>query len=393
MARIVTLAVGHGKPYEVRWSWYNAQGKRTFKKERFSRLDDAKARKREVEQAVADASLPDYAGGRKSLRHWAERWFDMKSNKVKPKTAHGYRIILDHSVLPAFGDARVRSITAADIQEWIDGMDQAPPTIKHHHAVLRAVLAHAVRGNAIRTNPARDVELPTDRSVGRTKTRPVFLTIDQIVRLSEALADHWPYDLMVLFTTYTGLRASEVSGLNIGDLDLLRRRVQVRRTRSRINGEHVTKSGEGREVPLAAWLADDLRAYLDAHPRANDADAPLFPGRKYDPQPGGRRGAMDWSRPYNHELFYRRMWKPALVRAGLGAVRFHDLRHTYASLMAREGVSRDNVAKYMGHSNPLITMTIYTHLWEDDATSDADRLIRPTATIPVVTPISTKRRA
>src|SRR4051794_10196613 len=119
MARIVKVKVGeHGKPYEVRWSWYDAKGNRKFKKERFSRLDDAKARKREVEQRVADATLPDYAGGRKSLRHWAERWFEMKASKVKPKTAHGYRSILDSSVLPMFGDSRVRAITAADLQEW-----------------------------------------------------------------------------------------------------------------------------------------------------------------------------------------------------------------------------------------------------------------------------------
>jgi integrase len=195
----------------------------------------------------------------------------------------------------------------------------------------------------------------------------------------------------VLFTAYTGLRASEVAGLNVGDLDLLRNRVSVSRTRSRINGEHTPKSGLSRKVPMPGWLADDMRAYLEAHPNANRADAPLFPGRKYDPQPGGRRGAMDWSKPYNHELFYRRMWRPALIRSGVGAVRFHDLRHTFASLMAHEGVPPYRVASYMGHKDATVTLIIYTHLWDDDAAQDADKLARPASSPSPVTPISAKR--
>lgn len=142
---------------------------------------------------------------------------------------------------------------------------------------------------------------------------------------------------------------------------------------------------------MPRWLADDMRGYLEAHPNANRTDAPLFPGRKYDPQPGGRRGAMDWSKPYNHELFYRRMWRPAIERAGLVGVRFHDLRHTFASLMAREGVPPYRVARYMGHKDATVTLMIYTHLWDDDAGLDADKLARPNAGPGNVTDFSIKR--
>lgn len=373
MARVETIkpTPKHGKKYKVHWSWYDEQGKRHFKAERFRTEREAKAKVREVEQAIADAALPDYAGGRKSLRYWAERWYEVKAKKVKPTTANSYRAILDASVLPRFGDSRVRTITAADIQEWVDGMSTTPPTIKHHHGVLRAVLAHAVKGNAIRSNPARDVELPTDRSTGRAKLEPIFLTPDQITRLTHALRDRAPYDLMVLFTAYTGLRASEVSGLNVGDVDLLRNRVHVIRTRGRINGEHVPKSGQGRRVPMPTWLAEDLRAYLVEHPRRAEADAPLFPG--------SHRGQVDWSVPYNHDRFYKYMWQKAVKDAAMSGVRFHDLRHTFASLMAREGVPAYRVAKYMGHKDATITLAIYTQLWDEDASTDADRLPRPVA--------------
>jgi integrase len=378
MAHINKLGdVSHGKRYEVRWSSYDANGKRRFQKERFRTEEQAKAKKRQVEQGIADGDLPDSAGGRKPLRYWAERWYASKSKRIRPNTAYAYRSILDSSVLPAFGDKRIRSLTAADIQEWVESLPHTPPTIRHHHAVLRAILKHAARDNAIRHNAAENVELPTDRSTGRQRTTPRFLTPEEIGRLSSALKDSWPYDLMVVFTAYTGLRASEVAGLNVGDVDLLRRRVTVKRTRSPLNGEHLPKNGKRRSVRLAAWLADDMQAYLSRHPNAQDADAPLFPGRRYDPQPGGQRGAMDWSKPYNHQLFYRRMWKPATKAAGLDPLRFHDLRHTFASLRASVGAKPHEVAEEMGHGDANITLAIYTHVWPDASDAYADLHERP----------------
>lgn len=378
MAHINKLAdVVHGKRYEVRWSSYDANGKRRFQKERFRSEEAAKAKKRQVEQGIADGDLPDSVGAKKPLRYWAERWYESKSKRIRPNTAYAYRSILDSSVLPEFGDKRIRSITAADIQEWVDAMEHTPPTIRHRHSVLRAVLKHAVIGRAIRDNPAHHVELPTDRSTGRQRTTPRFLTPEEIGRLSAALADAWPYDLMVVFTAYTGLRASEVAGLNVGDLDLMRRRVFVRRTRSPLNGEHLPKSGKHRSIRLTGWLVDDMENYLSHHPNAINPEAPLFPGRKREGQPGGQRGAMDWSRPYDHVVFYRRMWKDATKAAGLDPLRFHDLRHTFASLRASVGAKPHEVAEEMGHGDANITLAIYTHVWPDANDAYADLHERP----------------
>jgi integrase len=207
---------------------------------------------------------------------------------------------------------------------------------------------------------------------------PRFLTSEQIERLAGQFAA--PYGVLVRFTAYTGLRASEVAGLNVGDIDCLHARLYVRRTRQRVNGaivEHTPKSGSARVVPLPLWLRDDLVTYLEAHPNRGDPGAPLWPGRSPAAQHGGLRGALDWARPFEHAVFYRRMWKPALEGAHLSAVRFHDLRHTYASLMAREGVPPYRVAKYLGHQDATVTLKVYTHLWDDDASADAALLARP----------------
>jgi len=96
---------------------------------------------------------------------------------------------------------------------------------------------------------------------------------------------------------------------------------------------------------------------------------------------------MDWSRPFDEPLFYRRFWRPACASAGLVGVRFHDLRHSYASLMAREGVPPYRVAKYLGHKDPSITLRVYTHLWDEDASADAARLARPSIASARTTPL------
>jgi len=399
MARIVKMPVGqYGKPYEVRWSWYDADGSRHFKKERFRTEREAKAKKREVEQSVADANLPDYAAGRASFGEWAERWYRAVAATSKPSTARGYRSILDGSVLPVFGSRRIRTITTADVQDWVTVLlesGKTPPTVKHHVSVARRVLAEAARGRAIAYNPAVDVRLPTDRTVGRAKPEPRFLDAEEVARLAAYLDERaWPYGLLVTFAAYTGLRAGELAGLNIGDVDPLHRVVHVRRTRRKIRGGwevHTPKSGKPRRVPMPRWLAEEIAAYMARHPYRSDPDASLWPGRRAGGYTHGARGAqhahngeLDFARTWEPGTFYKRTYQPALSAVGLptgrGGVRLHDLRHTYASLSASAGIPAYRLADYMGHASETVTRTIYTHLFAADAAADMDLLTKPAAT-------------
>lgn len=393
MARIVKMPVGqYGKPYEVRWSWYDADGSRHFKKERYRTEREAKAKKREVEQSVADANMPDYAAGRASFGEWAERWYRAVAATSKPSTARGYRSILDGSVLPVFGSRRIRTITTADVQDWVTVLlesGKTPPTTKHHTSVVRRVFGEAARSRAIAYNPGLDVRLPTDRTVGRAKPEPRFLDAEEVRRLAAYLDERaWPYGLLVTFAAYTGLRAGELAGLNIGDVDPLHRVVHVRRTRRKIKDGwevHTPKSGKTRRVPMPKWLGEDLATYMK-HPRRSDPDAPLWPGRTAGgygrADDGGRRApVLAYAKPWESGTFYRRIYQPALAAVGLptgkGGVRLHDLRHTYASLSASAGIPAYRLAEYMGHASEIITRSIYTHLFTADAAADMDLLLRP----------------
>jgi integrase len=189
---------------------------------------------------------------------------------------------------------------------------------------------------------------------------------------------------MVEFMAYTGLRASEVAGLEVGDLvfaPVPKCTVKVQRTKERKGGEWGTgtpKSKKSRRtVPVPGWLAAKLADFLaDTHPHADGPTAPLWPSRKNG---GGYRAVgeryevpLDWSQPLAMGAFYDTIVKPALEGVGLPAsrpatadepavrgVRLHDLRHSFAVLQQSAGVHFMQVSKWLGHSTFTLTLDVY----------------------------------
>ena len=388
MARIVKVATSEfGKPYEVRWSWYDADGKRYFKKARYRTLTDAKAKRREVEDAVASASVPDYKGGKLALSVYGDKWLKAKRDDCKPSTIRSYEAIYSASVKPAFGTRRVNAISTADVREWIRGLSArklTPPTIRHHAWVLSQIFKTAAAEQAIRYNPMLGVTVPTEAKVKRVRLKPRFLTEGEVEAVAVQLDTMYPYGLLVRFAAWTGLRAGELAGLNIGDVVLMRKEIHVVRTRERVGGvwtEGTPKSETStRVVPLfTPWLLAELSAYLGQHPNRDDPNAPLWPGTRSGGYTYGKRsdgslsnGCVDYSEPWERGTFYRSRFIPACIAAGVAAkgkgngVRLHDLRHTFASLCNSRGVPSQQVAKWMGHANDTITRQIYTHLFAAD---------------------------
>jgi integrase len=176
---------------------------------------------------------------------------------------------------------------------------------------------------------------------------------------------------------YSGLRAGELAALRVRDIDMLHGEVQVRRTVRRARGGEwlftAPKSVKSvRNVPLPGFLRAELREWLRAHPAGDHPDAPLWPGSRNT----GKGGAVDWSRRFDIGNFVKRYMRPllrsgALLSAGIpAALRFHDLRHTYASIMAAVGgeVSVYDISKWLGHSSISVTEKVYVLLFRTDNT-------------------------
>ena len=157
----------------------------------------------------------------------------------KDHTHRSYVSIYRNRVLPTFGKRKVTEVTRADVQAWVTalhGEGLAPPTVHHRYVALKKAFRYAQDDRLIAYNPCDFIRLP--KNAGAHAFAPVFLTAAQV----EALAAHLdtvaaPYGLLVRFAAYTGLRAAEITGLRVRDLNLKAGHVEVRQTLQRIDGE------------------------------------------------------------------------------------------------------------------------------------------------------------
>jgi integrase len=222
-------------------------------------------------------------------------------------------------------------------------MDVAPGTAGNVLRVFGPIMQHAVKARMINRNPVPDAKRPkVIRQHSGEQLR--ILTPKQIAELAEAVGED--NRMLVLFAAYTGLRAGEIGALRVKDVDPLHRRVTVRESVSDVNGYLVVvaaKNGRTRTVPLAKFLVGPL---VDQGAGRGPDEFLFGPG----------------DRPIRHGNFYHRHFKPAVRRAlpeELSSLRFHDLRHTCASLLVRQGMHPLAVSRFLGHSSIQITMDRY----------------------------------
>ena len=345
------------------------------------------ATKREAEHYLArikvdldDGSYVVPQVGRLPFRELARRWEEAPRPNVKPGTILGYQALLRNHVLPYFGASPVSSIKRSTIKAWVaDRLSHGVGVGVIRNAyrnVLKPILDLAVEDELIRANPAAGMKLDLPRS---EKEEMLFLTADEVFRLAQAIDK--PYDVLVLFAAYTGLRAGEIGALRVKHLDLLRRKVSVEESVTELPGQTGSNlvyqrpktDASRRTVTLPPFLSDALAAHLHAHP-ANVPGSPCYPLSPDTLVFVTARGL-----PLRHGNFMTRYYKPAVKSAlppHLHGLRFHDLRHTCASLLINPPISANPkaVMAQLGHTSIQITFDRYGHMYEDYRTEIADRL-------------------
>lgn len=372
MAHVRSVKRKAGAAYEVRWRDGDKFKQRTFTTKR-----EAERFALRVENQRADGESTDaLTRNGKTVRDVVEASLEASRPALKQRTYLGYRRIYDNRVLPRFGKRKVSSLTRADVQSWVNelaGEGLAPATVHHHYVALQKAMRHAQHDRLIVHNPCDGVRLPKSHAADGFK--PVFLSAAEVEALAAVLDTQHPYGLILRFAAYTGLRAGELVALRVGDLNLKAGHVEVRRTLQRISGEWVLgtpKSARStRNVPLVdRALVAEMRAYLMEHPRSGDAQALLWPGRTVGSH------ALDWHGVLDVGSFRRNYLRPALGDLGMSEMRFHDLRHTFASLMLAAGFPPYEVSRWLGHANMATTDSIYAHLYPSDYTAHQDRFER-----------------
>lgn len=371
--------------------------------ETFGTERKAKAHRRKIETDLESAHGIDPSSAKAKantpLGTYARQYLDSLVGVIDPSTIEGYEKIYRTHLAPVFGQRPVAGITTAEVAAFraqllapyvrVHGRakpttaprpgwhTRSPKTVKHIIGTLKRILDLAQDDQAIAANPVIANRRRTTKRRGQPfKHHPlsanqVASVVDWIERNGSQGRGNPVYALAVLFAAHTGVRASELQGLQVQDVTLSDipgtvGSIRIQRTAKRKNrvwtyGTPKSDASSDRIVPLSPWLADELREYLtDTHPFSATKSAgnryiphaPLFPGRR-------NRYVFDWAKPVCAASLYEHYLQPACRALQLGSVRFHDLRHTFATMNLSAGEHYMQVSKWLGHSTFVLTLTTY----------------------------------
>lgn len=370
MAHITEVGRKKGTAFEVHWRDADVKKMRTFRQRREAEKFAARV---ELEKAEGRSTEP-LVGRGQTVTQIIEASLAASAQRLKPGTLSGYRTLYAAQIKPRFGAKRIAGVTSQEIEKWIGELVKAglaPNTVHNYYVALNKMFRYALRHRLIAHNPCEAVELP--KVTAREDFAPVFLTAAQVEKIAAELDKTKPLGTLIRFAAYTGLRAAEIAGLRVRDVNLAAGHIEVRQTIKRVGKEWVVgtpKSARStRQVPLLnRALVAELRAVLLSNPNSGDPDALFWPGRAN----GSRR--LDWTRPVDVGGVRQYYLVPTARRLKIVPhMRMHDLRHTYASLMLAAGFKPYEVSRWMGHANVSTTDGIYGHLYPSDYTDQIAR--------------------
>lgn len=321
-------------------------------------------------QAVLAKKLTEFNAGaravepaRLTLADFLHRWLDevVKPN-VRPTTYLSYELMVRRHILPEIGAIRITKLTPARLQKFCadklagpraDGCEGhlSPRTVRYIHGVLRTALGQAVKWNIIGRNPTDAVVLPRRE---KKEMRP--FSVKEAKALLKAVREDDHYALYYLAVS-TGMRRGELLGLRWADVDFDAGTLRVSQSLVCLNGrisfQQPKTERSRRELELPAETVELLRRH-----RFKQIQDKLFFGPDY--QDGGLVFAQPDGRP-THPRNLVRHFKTAVRKAGLPPIRFHDLRHTFASI-AIPAVGLKVASDILGHEDISTTANIYGHV-------------------------------
>jgi integrase len=340
---------------------HDANGKR------IRRIRTYKGTKRDA-QSYANRLLQELETGtyversKLTLSEHLERWLtDYAEPNVSGKTFERYGQIVHNDLLPALGHLPLTALTPVHIQDYYswalkEGRKNgsgglSAQTVLHHHRLLKQALGHAVKWQLLARNPADAVEPPR---VQRQEMQA--LDAPDLILFMEA-AKGTRLNMPILLAATTGMRRGELLALRWSDVDLGAGILSVTRslqqTREGVVSKPPKTRGAARTLALPALTIEALREHRLAQTEQRLALGPAW-------QENDIILCLADGRAWKPSSFSAEFHK--FARGSGFGIRFHDLRHSHASQLLREGVPIKVVSERLGHSNSSITLDVYSHV-------------------------------
>ena len=302
---------------------------------------------------------------------WMDRWYQTYCKPaVKPKTQADYENRIYQHIIPELGHIPLSQLTQSDLQQFYHHLKQggrlrrveqyspglSDRMVKSCHVTCRMALDKAVADGLILKNPAANCKVPA------THPREMsVLTGEEIQRLLIQAKEDGCYELLLLELS-TGLRRGEILALQWDDLDFQTGALRVERQVQRIKGELVVSQPKTRTSSRSVILARPILNVLERY-RKSCTSRWMFPSQRKVDSPLDPAGV-------------RKKVAAVLKRAGCKHLRFHDLRHTFATNALEHGMDIKTLSAIIGHVSSATTLNVYTHVTDEMRQKAADRIDR-----------------
>lgn len=317
---------------------------------------------------------------------WLDIWLRDYVIDVKPATKAQYAYQIRTNIKPALGSFQLQKLTATMIQQfynavqhphdvmWNNGqkrhsMGLSPKSVKNMHSVIHDALKQAVLCQYLRSNPSESCRLP------RVKKKEMLILQDDTLKAFLKQISGQPYEDLLLIDLFTGMRESEIVGLTWDCVDEKRRLIliskQLKRERQAGGGNVYTfdtlKNDKSRVISPAQLVFDRLRSIKkkQAEDKLKSGSANWNPDNLVFTNPDGTH--ISTATLYKY-------FKKYAAAIGQPDLRFHDLRHTYATLSLQNGDDIKTVSGNLGHATVAFTLDIYGHVTDQMKRDSADRM-------------------
>jgi integrase len=300
---------------------------------------------------LPDKKIPNF---KKVAKDWVEH--------KKPNLRHSTWSVYEghtRNHFDEFNPIKINRVTTAKVEKWITarhnkGMNLA--TIKKVLITLGQIMAYASRHGYIDYNPVRNAERP--RGNGESKEKKIRVLSPAEINAFLDAEENMKYRTLFRLAIFSGARQGELLGLKWSDVDWVTKQIQIQRTFNNQRWYNTKTEASKRKVDLGPSTIQQLKEWKLACP-TNELNL-IFPNEA--------------GHPINHNNLVKRYFQPALTKANIEKIRFHDLRHTYASLLIGQGENIKYIQSQLGHSSASVTLNVYAHLMHSTNQEAASKL-------------------
>jgi integrase len=296
---------------------------------------------------------------RYTVNEWLTVWLEVYCENLKPQTVLDYQQRCKRYIIPNIGKVQLSALSPVQVQKFCNRLSEgyegqaplAPKSVKNIHGILHSALKQAVLSGVLTSNPADNIKLPKCR---KPELKP--LMDDDITRFLEQIRGE-KFQRLFIVDLFTGLRQSELLGLEWGDIDFEAGEIHVCRQLQKLNNRgyvfvDTTKSDKDRTVIIPATVVKVLKEQ-----KKQQTAWQLKAGYLWD-NPNDLVFTNEQGGHLIHKTVYAH-FKKAVAAIGMSETRFHDMRHSCAIMALQAGCSVKAVQEQLGHYSSAFTMDTY----------------------------------